>query len=772
MSLLIAAFSCSTFASPELWDVDRLQQTPRVWPADEQVAEWLAEPSGDNGPESVFSGEGVRPLFYEGLPWKGQPTRVFAWYGVPERTGDEKVPAVVLAHGGGGTAFDEWVRQWTRRGFAAISMDLTGSRSGGQPGQRPRHEWAGPPHGDDIGEAGLPPEDQWVYHAVADVALANSLLRSFPEIDPDRIGLVGISWGGFLAGIVPAVDHRFALSIPIYGCGYFAETPIIGKSWQDLDPALVRQWTEQWDPSRYVGGIACPTLWLNGANDPHFPVNLHARTVAHCGGAPRMSVQVGLAHSHVHGWLPEEPYAFADEVLRGGDPMVAVRDHGVDGRQAWVFVADPERVKEATLVYCENSGPWEACEWRELPVATVAGAERIEVELPEGCRRCFFNLRDSRGVVTSTKAIELPDDTFFEVRGGIENSVRIFREKKAGRVVFLGGSITTMPGWRAMTCDMLRERFPETAFDFIDAGIGGTDSTLGAFRFEEDVFKNGPVDLLFLEFAVNDGPGLRARRGMEGIIRRARRLNPAIDIVVQYFIDTGKRADYSRGQTPKVIQDHDEVVRHYNLPIINMAREMTRRLDAGEFTWSQFSGDTCHPSPFGHARYLESIDRFLDAAWAEPVAGEPEDRPLPPALDLMNYEHGRFVDPAEAKLDQGWRMVQAWQAEKTCNYSGAVDVLTGETPGDTLELDFEGSVAGYYGIAGMDAGILEYSVDGGEPQTRDLFDQYCPVFHRPVCHLLAEDLEPGKHRLVLRISAEKNVKSQGTACRILRFVVN
>ena len=52
----------------------------------------------------------MRGLYFEGLPWKGKPTRVFAWYGVPKTAAGAKVPAVVLLYGGGGTAFDEWVR--------------------------------------------------------------------------------------------------------------------------------------------------------------------------------------------------------------------------------------------------------------------------------------------------------------------------------------------------------------------------------------------------------------------------------------------------------------------------------------------------------------------------------------------------------------------------------------------------------------------------------------------------------------------------------------
>ena len=46
----------------------------------------------------------LKPIFYSGLDYQGKPTTVFAWLGVPENTDGKKVPAVVLAHGGGGAA--------------------------------------------------------------------------------------------------------------------------------------------------------------------------------------------------------------------------------------------------------------------------------------------------------------------------------------------------------------------------------------------------------------------------------------------------------------------------------------------------------------------------------------------------------------------------------------------------------------------------------------------------------------------------------------------
>ncbi len=183
-----------------MWDLELLSQPPQVWPAE------------------AHHEEGVDAIFYEGRPFRGRPTRVFAYIGVPEVEPGEQVPAMVLIHGGGGTAEAEWVRIWNARGYAAILMDTCGCVPGGEPGNRPRHEFGGSPGTGGWGQTDWPREDQWTYHAVADALLANSLLRSLPEVDPERIGVTGISWGGYLTSIVAGVDPRLKLAIPVYGC--------------------------------------------------------------------------------------------------------------------------------------------------------------------------------------------------------------------------------------------------------------------------------------------------------------------------------------------------------------------------------------------------------------------------------------------------------------------------------------------------------------------------------------------------------------------------
>ena len=70
-------------------------------------------------------------------------------------------------------------------------MDLEGHLPGGKDhgieGNHPlgaAHPGAGPARIDWFGDRDRPAREQWFYHAVADVIRANSLLRSFPEINP------------------------------------------------------------------------------------------------------------------------------------------------------------------------------------------------------------------------------------------------------------------------------------------------------------------------------------------------------------------------------------------------------------------------------------------------------------------------------------------------------------------------------------------------------------------------------------------------------------
>jgi lysophospholipase L1-like esterase len=369
-----------------------------------------------------------------------------------------------------------------------------------------------------------------------------------------------------------------------------------------------------------------------------------------------------------------------------------------------------------------------------------------------------------------------------QLRGSLDNCRIRFELQKVGHVAFIGGSITEMNGYRPMVCEMLQKRFPNTDFEFTAAGISSTCSTTGAMRLQSDVLSKGPVDLLFVEFAVNDDQDAgHARRecirGLEGIIQQCRRHNPKMDIVVTYFVNPGMRDQLQAGETPLSIGAHSDVTKHHGVSTIHLAREVGERITAKTLTWEVFGGT--HPKPAGNRICADMIDELLMEAWKKPLDDEnakavPHRTPAKP-LDEGSYGNGRFVNPEKATVKNDWAWsVPAWKSlpgGKRGRFT-EIRMLHAEKSGAELTLKFEGRAIGAYVVAGPDAGILEASVDNGPFEKRELFHRFSRGLHYPRTVIFASDLKPGPHTLRLRVSSEKNTDSKGTAARIIQFVAN
>ena len=385
-------------------------------------------------------------------------------------------------------------------------------------------------------------------------------------------------------------------------------------------------------------------------------------------------------------------------------------------------------------------------------------------------------------IQNSYPLVPLPLDSrnYHSYRSKLHNAQIIFEREKHGRVAFLGGSITFNGGWRDSICAYLQKRFPNTQFDFIAAGIPSMGSTPGAFRFDRDVLSKGKVDLLFEEAAVNDrvnGFSTEAQvLGMEGIVRHAREANPAMDVVVMHFADPEKMADYRKGIVPSEIENHEKVAVHYGIPSINLAKEVTDRIDNGEFSWEK-DFKNLHPSPFGQHIYSQSIKSFLDFCWSGFVADDDKVAAynLPGKLAEGCYDKGILIPAVQVKPSKGWEIVSDWTPS---DKSGSrpdfthVPMLVAESPGRILNFNFEGNAVGIAVAAGPDAGVIEYRIDKGTWQRQDLFTSWSAQLHLPWFYTLAYGLQPGKHMLKLRMLGEKNSHSNGTACRIRYFFVN
>ncbi|MCQ2379265.1 MAG: acetylxylan esterase, partial [Victivallaceae bacterium] len=203
------------------WEREELFDAPQILP--------------DTGLEK-YRVDGVRSFLLEGpRTADGKRTYAYAYYALPDGEAPEGgFPAVVLFHGGGGTAFASYVKTWRDRGYAAITFDHYGQEPAAdlpRP-QRPVlkdswHHYAGT-----FGEGDNAMRHLWVHNGVALAVRANTFLRAQKEINPDKIGLLGISWGSVMGSIAASLDGRFAYAALCYGCGHWD----LGADLGILDP--------------------------------------------------------------------------------------------------------------------------------------------------------------------------------------------------------------------------------------------------------------------------------------------------------------------------------------------------------------------------------------------------------------------------------------------------------------------------------------------------------------------------------------------------------
>lgn len=159
-----------------------------------------------------------------------------------------------------------------------------------------------------------------MYHAVAQTILAHNVLRADAKVDPDRIGIVGVSWGGIITSLVIGYDTRFAFAVPIYGSAYLTEargTPPAINFKEGKNPQL-------WLAEDRLSQAKMPILWQCENSDIAFTLNSNHHSYLHSlpqNDLTRMSAVHNMHHSHKRAWARHEALAFADAICKGA-PML------------------------------------------------------------------------------------------------------------------------------------------------------------------------------------------------------------------------------------------------------------------------------------------------------------------------------------------------------------------------------------------------------------------------------------------------------------------
>lgn len=389
--MLVAALSMLVaLGGVEFWDKARLYKTPKTWEVEE------------------FNEPGVKAIMIEGDGANKHETRFFAYYGLPEgASATNKVPGIVLVHGGGGTAFASWVRTWNKRGYAAIAMD----NCGGLPLDRKglghlRHKYSAPAG---WGEVAFPHVDkpfaeQWPYHAILSIIRSNSFLRSLPEVDASRIGVTGISWGGWLTSIVAGVDDRFIFAVPVYGCGFMG----FNGAWKgsmDKMGERGKKWLAMWDPAVYLPHAKMPVMWCTGTNDHFYPLDALQKCYELLPNGVELCVRIRMPHGHPPAGDPKEITEFANHFAKGAKPLPHFTQTMLSrGAFGFAFKDGGRKIAKAELVYTTDKNPvWEKREYKSEPISLRGNTGKVS--LPAGTVLAFVNLTTEDGFVVSSRHV-------------------------------------------------------------------------------------------------------------------------------------------------------------------------------------------------------------------------------------------------------------------------------------------------------------------------------------------------------------------------------
>lgn len=211
-------------------------------------------------------------------------------------------------------------------------------------------------------------------------------------------------------------------------------------------------------------------------------------------------------------------------------------------------------------------------------------------------------------------------------------------------VAYLGGSITygmtVAPNepekcWAYRSTEWLREQFPDATVNYVNAGMSGTPSILGNARLERDVLAYDP-DIVFVEFAVNDGNSTEYQTAYDSLVRTLLTQEKDIAVVLLFTV-------IESGHTCQEYMS--KVGEQYGLPMISEPNSLGVEFADGRMAWSDYSDDQSHPNEAGHkivtdfvANYYENVIPYIDENVGE-VSKE-----LPDPVYSKRYMNMHYID--------------------------------------------------------------------------------------------------------------------------------
>ncbi len=337
---------------------------------------------------------------------------------------------------------------------------------------------------------------------------------------------------------------------------------------------------------------------------------------------------------------------------------------------------------------------------------------------------------------------------YITVRGGMKNAAyRIVNDLEL-RISFMGGSVTAgmgsssiKGGFRTRLLNFLKQECPSARFTEVSSILGGNGSQYGVYITEQIIASTKP-DLVFIEYAVNNAydkvkDADKLWNHYETMIHAIRKANPYADIVLVYVSDRNEVAQ-------DVIPLLEQIADKYQLMSVNLHQAIKTAIDNGGHNWSYYYGnDAVHPNDTGY----DFMAEVLFGAVQYGLNTTPytyAKLPLPAAKGSLQSE-AKAVAAKTVSLPAGWT--------KESKFSYGINTFDGcikttET-GKTITVTFKGTHFGVLVGFAPDAGVLEYSVDGGTYQQLNCYLDY----QNPKARMLLENAANAEHTITMRLGS-------------------
>jgi dienelactone hydrolase len=291
--------------------------------------------------------------------------------------GASKLPAFVWNQGGLYQATPYFPELGAKHGYVGLCIDfpLPGYRSTGGYGI--------------TGGLDLTPDlhKAPIYHGAVALLKAVSYLQSRPEVDKDRIGMAGSSWGGFYTTMMAGIDPRLKVASAMFGTGSLQ----LGNNWWDSggqsvkhDAAERERWRTTLDPAWRLQWSKTPISWTSGTDDTFYWMPALMQSYAMAAGPKHLALLPNWNHA-LNPHLDEEVFAWLDTYLQGKPAFlqvtpVKVEKNGKDLVAQWSF-SGPRTPTHAELILSYGEpGTWTSRYWSTLP-ATITD-HTCTVKLP------------------------------------------------------------------------------------------------------------------------------------------------------------------------------------------------------------------------------------------------------------------------------------------------------------------------------------------------------------------------------------------------------